>query len=106
MTPMVIYDDEAAEELQAHVIHYETEQTGLGRQMLQAVLNAEQRALHNPARFMVIHKTNGIPVRRVLVERFPYVLVFISLDTRHIRVVSVAHTKRKPRFWKRRLQNA
>jgi toxin ParE1/3/4 len=106
MTQLVIYDSEAAEELQAQVIHYETQQAGLGLQMLQAVLDAEQRALRSPARFMVVHNANGTPVRRVLVERFPFILVFITLDTRDMRVVSVAHAKRKPRYWKRRIQNA
>jgi hypothetical protein len=35
------------------------------------------------------------------VRRFPYVVVFVMLDD-DIRVVAVAHAKRRPAYWKGR----
>ena len=40
--------------------------------------------------------------RRVRVERFPYVLVFYKRTEHDIRVVAVAHTSRRPGYWRRR----
>ena len=36
------------------------------------------------------------------VSRFPYVLVFRRLESDLVMVVAVAHTSRKPNYWRRR----
>ncbi|MCP4594404.1 MAG: hypothetical protein GY842_27045 [bacterium] len=41
-------------------------------------------------------------VRRASLSRFPYALVFIELDE-EIRVLAVAHDKRRPGYWLDRL---
>jgi plasmid stabilization system protein ParE len=40
--------------------------------------------------------------RRVRVEKFPHLLVFYARTDREIRVVAVAHTSRRPGYWRRR----
>lgn len=40
--------------------------------------------------------------RCVRVSRFPYVLVFRRVDSRSAMVVAVAHTSRRPGYWRRR----
>lgn len=44
----------------------------------------------------------GENYRRVRVSRFPYVLVFRELTAEAVMVVAVAHTSRRPRYWRRR----
>ncbi len=44
-----------------------------------------------------------LEVRRALLPRFPYALVFLELQT-EIRVLAVAHAKRHPDYWLNRLQ--
>ncbi len=39
-----------------------------------------------------------LDVRRALVRRFPFALVFLDLGE-SVRVVAVAHTKRRARYW-------
>jgi plasmid stabilization system protein ParE len=40
--------------------------------------------------------------RYVRVGRYPYVLVFRHLDANAVMVVAVAHTSRRPGYWRRR----
>jgi len=40
--------------------------------------------------------------RYVRVSRFPYVLVFRRLDGAVVMIVAVAHTSRRPGYWRRR----
>lgn len=40
--------------------------------------------------------------RYARVDRFPYVLIFRRVDERVAMVVAVAHTSRRPGYWRRR----
>lgn len=42
------------------------------------------------------------PVRRVLITRFPYAIVFVEVDG-EIRVIAVMHGRQRPGYWMRRL---
>jgi plasmid stabilization system protein ParE len=41
--------------------------------------------------------------RRYLLRRFPYILIYRERASGDIQVVAVAHTSRKPGYWKKRL---
>jgi toxin ParE1/3/4 len=43
--------------------------------------------------------------RRIPLQRFPYALIY-RVDTDAIRVVAVAHHRRRPRYWRPRVQDA
>ena len=43
-----------------------------------------------------------LDIRRALLPRFPYALLFLQLET-EIRVLAVAHPKRHPDYWLNRL---
>ena len=43
-----------------------------------------------------------LPVRRLAVKRFPYHVVYLEAQT-HIRILAIAHDRRKPGYWKSRL---
>jgi toxin ParE1/3/4 len=42
-------------------------------------------------------------IRRALLPRFPYAIVFMDLGT-EIRVLAVAHAKRRPGYWLNRVE--
>lgn len=46
----------------------------------------------------------AFPIRRIHLRRFPYSLVYIELPTR-LRVLAVAHARRRPGYWRTRLEN-
>ena len=41
------------------------------------------------------------PVRRIPLTKFPYLIVYIDAQT--IQIVAVAHSKRRPGYWKTRI---
>lgn len=41
-------------------------------------------------------------VRRVLVGKFPYAIVYRVRQPGEIQIVAIAHLKRKPRYWSHR----
>lgn len=69
-----------------------------------AVREALQRVAEAPQTWPLFAR--GVPerlnVRRFLLRRFPYSVVFIELDA-EIRVLAIAHTSREPGFWRNRL---
>jgi plasmid stabilization system protein ParE len=42
--------------------------------------------------------------RHMLLRRFPYSVIYTVVEDR-IRVIAVAHHKRRPSFWRKRLQS-
>ena len=40
--------------------------------------------------------------RRFLLRQFPFILIYRELTSGAIQIVAVAHTSRKPGYWKRR----
>lgn len=42
-------------------------------------------------------------VRRMMVEGFPFVVVYV-VDGGTVTVIAIAHTKRRPAYWRRRLR--
>ncbi len=39
-----------------------------------------------------------MPIRRAVAEQFPYVVAFEAHDD-HVRILAVAHGKRRPLYW-------
>lgn len=73
---------------------------GLGDEFVSEVEEAVQRAREAPE--------TGSPhlygTRRMLVERFHYDVVFLVREPL-VLVVAVAHQRRKPGYWRRRLKD-
>ena len=98
MIKLVRFDDEAAEELEMAAEWYETRRVNLGTDFL-AVVRVADRPKTWPLARDVPQELN---VRRFVLPRFPYSIVYVELDT-EIRVLAVAHSSREPGFWRSRL---
>jgi toxin ParE1/3/4 len=63
-----------------------------------AVFDAVERIATDPHAHVVL----ASPYRSVRVRRFPYVLIYEILDDKRVLIVAVAHTSRRPGYWRRR----
>ena len=98
MKPVLIHP-QAKAELDAAVAYYESHLPGLGMDFLAQVEEAIQKIRRNPQTWPRHHDAR---FRRYLLERFPYSLVYMERPDASW-IVAVAHAKRRPNYWKRRL---
>ncbi len=96
MTP-VIFDPDAELEFLSAVEYYEECQKGLGRKFISEIQFAVDKITEAPFRYRVIRS----PFRRYLVQKFPYGIMY-TIEPDHIRVIAIAHTRRKPKYWVKR----
>ncbi len=102
MTKPVRFEVEAAEELLAASSWYENERSGLGGDLLRSIYEAVDEIGKRPETFPLAPMVpESIRVRRALVRRFPYAVVFLELAD-EIRVLAIAHSSRKPGYWRER----
>lgn len=95
--------DEAKQEMRESALWYEDKRAGLGDQFLDTIQHGFELIEEHPHRYMRIETTDeNREVRRYVVKRFPFLIIYEVLST-EVLVVAVAHAKRKPRYWESRL---
>lgn len=94
----VIIDSDAEEELAESVAFYERRQPGLGLEFEQEAREAVRTIQLYPER----HPLQRGGTRRLVLERFPYVIHYADLAAA-IWILAFAHTSRRPGYWRRRL---
>ncbi len=103
MSPSVRFEDEADAEYRNAGRWYEEHRAGLGSEFLDAVdatLDRIMRLPHAGAR--VPRVPLDLPVRRAPVKRFPYHVIYLETKPT-IRILAIAHDRRRPGYWKNRL---
>jgi toxin ParE1/3/4 len=103
MTKAIRIDAEAEEEIAHAIDRYERDRVGLGAEFWDE-LRAAIRTLEAPGPECgpVIGLPRELGVRRKLLVRFPYAIVFVESDA-FVRVISVMHGHRRPAYWRRRI---
>ena len=86
----------ASAELAEAVRWYEQKRTGLGGEFFDGVTQAIELVRTRPEIGAVAGRT-----RSWLLTRFPYRLIYRVRDE-HVDIVAIAHTSRKPGYWKDR----
>ena len=95
---------EAVEELFEAAAWYRDQQPGLELEFLAEVDRILPLLETSPASFpRVLGLPVDLEIRRALLPRFPYALVFMETQ-RDIRVLAVAHLKRRPGYWLNRVE--
>jgi plasmid stabilization system protein ParE len=91
---------DARAELRAAALWHDERQDGLGDRFLERIHEALRRILEMPAAYPVWPGTEEAvrPIRRALVEQFPYAVAFEGRDDQ-LLVLAVTHTKRRPLYW-------
>lgn len=84
-------------------IWYDDQRSGLGDEFLTEVERAFARVRRNPAEFPKLESYRGPhDVRRCLLKRFPYLVIFVSRPE-EVVVVAVSHARRRPHYWIERI---
>ena len=97
-------EPEAKQELAAAALWYEQRREGLGRELLAEVDAVLAAIARSPSRFPLYPRVaRELGVRRAAARRFPYAIAFIELPT-VVRVLAVAHERRRPGYWVGRLK--
>ena len=78
--------------------YYERQRPGVGRRFLDAVESAKVVLEHFPA----IGTKQGKRFRSLDVQGFPYAVIY-QVTPGECLIVAVAHTSRRPGYWKERL---
>ena len=89
----------AQQELDEAYNWYEMQSAGLGRQLISEVLVAAKRISRFPESCHEI----ATDIRRCLVSRFPYALIY-RIDGNELFVLAVMHQHRKPSYWQERMK--
>ena len=89
---------EAEEELAGAAEWYEDCVDGLGDDFTDHIKAIFRRVAANPR----IHQKVFRDVRRAVVKRFPYVVLYQESNS-EVLVISVFHTSRDPKEWQRRI---
>lgn len=102
MSLPVRFSTEAASELLAAAIWYDEQQPGLGQTFIDAVETALRLLAEWPVSGVPVPGVaSGLDIRRIPVARFPYHLPYVAIED-HVRVLAVAHDRRRPGYWARR----
>ena len=94
----VTFHEDANAEMNDAAQYYEERAFGLGLSFLDAVEDAVDKVLEDPEAYQLV----GDEVRHNLLMRFPYSVLYV-IEPDRIRVVAVAHQKRRPGYWSYRL---
>ena len=97
---MIRFRPAAAREFAADFRYYEKDYPGRGHRFVEAVGVVLDQIAASPDRFPLLFDPD---IRSAKVKRFPYRVVYVVL-TDGIDVIAVAHAKRRPAYWRRRLK--
>jgi toxin ParE1/3/4 len=95
----VVFLNAAEEEMLDAAVYYENQVPGLGMDFLTQIENAVQRIKAYPESGKAVR---GKILRR-LVRRFPFGILY-RVDPSEIVVVAVMHLRRRPGYWKKRIE--
>ena len=103
MNPSVRFEEEADEEYRSAGRWYESQREHLGIEFFDAVDAAIDRIVAMPRMgTRVPRMPTDSPVRRHAVTRFPYHVVYFE-TAKDIRILAIAHDRRKPGYWRDRV---
>lgn len=81
-------------DLNKAVAYYNRQRPGLGDEPRTEVYASIERVLASPTQFSVVSRN----IRRCLVHRFPYSILFRIMSPDTLRVLVIRHHRRHPRF--------
>jgi plasmid stabilization system protein ParE len=93
------FEAEAERELDDAALTYDEQRPGLGQRFLNEVGVTTERIRQFPgAGAPVKHVPAALGVRQAPVKGFPYHVVYLS-TAKEIRVLAIAHYRRRPGYW-------
>lgn len=93
----------AQDEIEYYLRRYESASPGLGDRLWQDIQTAADVISDYPAIGELVRRTRGL-VRRIPLKHFPFFLIYRQQND-HLQIVALAHTSRKPNYWRIRLKS-
>jgi plasmid stabilization system protein ParE len=104
VTKPVRPNDEAVAEFRSCIRRYEEEGIGLGDRLLSEIQAAITLISAHPTIGEAVPRVRvREKVRRVPLRHFPFLLVYREYPD-YLEVVALAHTSRRPKYWRSRLK--
>jgi len=100
--PKVLPSSFAEDEIEYYLRRYESEVPGLGDRLWNDIQKVIKLISEYPEIGEQIRRTRGL-VRRFPLDHFPFVLIYRRHED-YLQIVALAHTSRKPNYWKPRLK--
>ena len=94
---------EVREELREAAKWYEARRPGLGREFMAEFKRGIAAILRSPRMWPRDPDYADHEVRRFLLRRFPYVLIY-TVEAGSVLLLAVAHSGRRPNYWRVRLR--
>lgn len=91
------FHPEAEEEFSQAIEYYENNEPGLGYDFSIEVHSAIQNIVNFPTAWPTIEED----MRRCLVKRFPYGIIY-SIEHDAVSILAIMHLRRHPDYWKNR----
>jgi len=95
----VRFHPKASEELHAVASYYEGKRSGLGVLFIAEAKRSRDRIVELSAAAREVRKS----ILRRSIRRIPYFL-FYSVEEKEIFIVAVAHRRRRPEYWEKRMK--
>jgi plasmid stabilization system protein ParE len=92
----IVFLPEAEDEVAAALEWYEPRRPGIGADFLAELDLAVRTIAEHPEAWPVWRERH--PFRKRAMERFPFV-VFFRIAATEIRIIAVAHARRRPGYW-------
>jgi toxin ParE1/3/4 len=104
VTRAVRPNTDAEEEFRHYIRWYENESVGLGDRLWSEIQAAIDLISAHPAVGEVVRRVRVRgTIRRIPLRHFPFLLVYRE-HSDHLEIVALAHTSRKPNYWRARLK--
>lgn len=94
----VIFQRRAIREYHAAIRRYDRISARLGDRFVSAMDVAVRRIAADPTSLAQVLG----PFRQIRIKGFPYALFFSLLDVETVGVIAIAHTSRRPGYWRQR----
>lgn len=93
----IVFREESLLELQDAYDWYESKQLGLGDDFISTLNHYIKLIETNPKSYQVFYKNKRV----VFLKKFPYQVIY-SIHQKDVVILSVFHSKRNPKIWKRK----
>ena len=96
---IAVKEPAAVNELSEAAAFYDRERPGLGDRLVEEFERVVALLIENPE----LGRGIGQNLRSIVLDRFPFRVIY-SLEDFGIRIIAVAHQKRRPDFWRTRVE--
>jgi plasmid stabilization system protein ParE len=91
----------AEDEIEYYLRRYESESPGLGDRLWDDIQTVASLVSEHPLIGEKVRRTRGL-VRRIPLHHFPFFVIYRERED-DLEIVALAHSSRKPNYWRNRL---